>query len=110
MADDDDDEVPLLELELPDGVLEAEQAMEVLRAWVADGALHVIFDPDTFRDEVSEWGRLLSDVVHHIANAVELEGQMTRADAMKAIEQAFSENLHQAQHTMAGRIKGRTEH
>ncbi|MDX2289637.1 MAG: DUF5076 domain-containing protein [Hyphomicrobiaceae bacterium] len=108
MADDDD--TPLLELELPEGVLSADKAMEVLRAWVADGALHVVFDPETFRDDASEWGRLLSDVVHHIAHAVELDGQMSRSDALKIIERAFSENLHTNQLGMSGRIKGRTEH
>ena len=36
---DIDDDLPE-ELDLPDGVVEADEAIEVLRAWVADGALH----------------------------------------------------------------------
>ncbi|MBU1209791.1 MAG: DUF5076 domain-containing protein [Alphaproteobacteria bacterium] len=110
MHDDDDlDELPE-ELELPDGVVGAEQAVEVLRAWVADGALHVIFDPETFRDDVSEWGRLLSDVAQHVANAVEMDGQMTRGEALSKIHEAFDLNMQTSEAAMLGRIKGRTEH
>lgn len=110
MHDDDDlDDLPE-ELELPDGVVDADQAVEVLRAWVADGALHVIFDPETFRDDVSEWGRLLSDVAQHVANAVEMDGQMTRSDAVSKIHDAFDLNMQTSEIAMLGRIKGRTEH
>lgn len=105
----DDDDI-LAELELPDGVHEADEAVEVIRAWVADGALHVIFDPETFREEVSEWGRLLSDVVHHISHAVELDGQMSRHEALSQIHAAFDQGLSTNAVTMQGRIKGRTEH
>ena len=67
---------PLQELEVPEGVLDAEHAVEVLRAWIADGALHVIFEPGSFGQDVSEWGRLLSEVSHHIASGVALEGHL----------------------------------
>ncbi len=110
MHDDDDlDDLPE-ELELPDGVVDANEAVEVLRAWVADGALQVIFDPETFRDDVSEWGRLLSDVAQHVANAVEMDGQMTRAEANSKIQDAFDHNMQTNEVAMSGRIKGRTEH
>lgn len=106
MTDDDD----LGELDIPDGVHEADQAIEIIRAWVADGALHMIFDPETFQHDVSEWGRLLSDVAHHISNAVELDGQMSRYEAIDLIREAFSSGLGQDALTMSGKIKGRTEH
>lgn len=34
------------ELDLPEGVHDAEGADEILRAWTADGRLHVVFDPE----------------------------------------------------------------
>lgn len=106
---DIDDDLPE-ELDLPDGVAEADEAIEVLRAWVADGALHVIFDPETFHDDVSEWGRLLADVAQHVANAVEMDGQMNRADALAQMYDAFDRHIRADQPGTTGRIKGRTEH
>jgi hypothetical protein len=110
MNDDDELEVPPEELELPDGVVDADLAVEVLRAWVADGNLQVIFDPETFRHDVGEWGRLLSDIAQHVANAVEMDGQMNRNEALAQLHDAFDLNMHNADITMSGRIKGRTEH
>ncbi|MEO1281831.1 MAG: DUF5076 domain-containing protein [Pseudomonadota bacterium] len=106
---DHDDEL-LEDLDVPDGVRDAEDAVEVMRAWVADGALHVIFDPETFRHDVSEWGRLLGDVAQHIANAVELDGQMSRQEALNQIHDAIDVSVNANAVTMEGKIKGRTEH
>ena len=39
----------LLELDIPDGVPEAEEAVELIRAWVADGALVVTLNGEAFR-------------------------------------------------------------
>lgn len=97
------------ELDIPDGVRGAEQAIEVFRAWIADGGLHVVFDPETFRHDASEWGRLLADVTHHIANAIALEGQMPANAALSAIHDAFERGLGEAAQR-SGRIKGRTKH
>jgi Domain of unknown function (DUF5076) len=106
---DDMDDLPE-ELELPDGVVDAEEAVEVLRAWVADGALHVIFQPEIFGADISEWGRLLADVAQHVAHAVEMEGQMTRQEAISQIHDAFDLNMETGNTPLEGRIKGRTEH
>ena len=110
MHDDDELEDLPEELEFPDGVVDADQAVEVLRAWVADGTLQVIFDPETFRHDVTEWGRLLSDVAQHVANAVEMDGQMNRKEALDKIHDAFDLNMQSDDVAMSGRIKGRTEH
>lgn len=87
----DADEV-LEELEIPDGVLEADQAVEMIRAWVADGNLHVIVNGGTFAD-VADWGRLLAACAQQIAIATELGGQMDSATARRRIEQAFVGDL-----------------
>ncbi|MFV0369011.1 MAG: DUF5076 domain-containing protein [Hyphomicrobiaceae bacterium] len=101
----------LEELELPDGVHDAESALEVIRAWIADGGLHVIFNPETFTHDVSEWGRLLGDIAQHIAMAVELDGQMGRQEALAAMAEAFQRGLDDGNgQVMTGRIKGRIEH
>ena len=108
--DDSEFEAPE-ELELPDGVHDAEMATEVLRAWIADGGLHVIFNPETFSHDVSEWGRMLGDIVQHIARAVELDGQLSRDEALAAMVDAFQRGIGQTEsENMTGRIKGRVEH
>ena len=70
----------------------------------------VIFDPETFRHDVSEWGRLLSDIAQHVANAVEMDGQMNRNEALAQLHDAFDLNMHNPDLAMSGKIKGRTEH
>ncbi len=102
------------ELDIPDGVGEAKQAVEVLRAWIADGSLHVALAPEVFSHDVSEWGRLLSDVVQHVANAVSLDGQMPRDEAMRSIRTAIEQGLAvsdaEPAPTRIGKIKRGTRH
>ncbi len=100
----------ITELDVPDGVREANQAIEVLRAWIADGALHVTFDPETFQNGVPEWGRLLADVAHHVAHAVALNGQMDRGAALDLIHAAFDRHTGPSPDKMSGSMKSRTEH
>jgi hypothetical protein len=103
-------EGPLNELEVPDAIRDAESAVEVLRCWIGDGALHVTFDPTTFAHDVNEWGRLLSDVAHHIAKAVALDGQMESHEALTQIRQTFDHGIQTNPVTTSGKIKGRTRH
>lgn len=98
------------ELDIPDGARAAKEAVEVLRAFIGDGALHVIFDPETFRHDVSEWGRLLSDVAHHVAKAVAMDGQMAQPEALAAVQAAFERGIGAHPGTVSGAIKGRLNH
>lgn len=98
------------ELDVPDGVREAKSADEVLRAWIADGALHVTFPPAAFANDVSEWGRLLADIAHHIAKAVALDGQHGEPEALDAIKSAFERGIGSHGADRHGKIKGRTRH
>lgn len=102
----------LQELELPDGVLDAKSSTEIMRVWVADGGLHVIFHADTFAHDVSEWGRMLGDIAHHVADAIELDGQMSREQALRAVADAFAQAASETEQSQSrsGRIKGRTSH
>jgi len=105
MADD-----TIQELEIPDGALRASESVEVLRAFVGDGALHVIFDPSVFRHDVAEWGRLLSDIAHHVAKAVALDGQMPGDEALAKVAAAFERGVAGRAVTASGVIKGRSKH
>lgn len=105
MSDDDNHE-----LEIPDGVHDAELAIEVLRAWIADGSLHVIFDADTFADDFREWGRLLSEISHHVAEAATLEGHLSKDETLAAIRDGFQQGLAEPATARGGQLKGRTTH
>lgn len=101
---------PEHELDLPDGIEDAEQALEVLRAWIGDGALHVIFDPNTFGNEFAEWGRLLSEISHHIAQAAAMEGEISEDEALSVIREGYQRGLENWDGLRDGRIRGRTTH
>lgn len=81
---------PPVELDMPDGVREAEQSVELIRAFVADGTLMVSLNADAFGDRVSDWGRLLSEIAEHVAKAAALQGHMSEGEAEASIRQTFS--------------------
>ncbi|MEQ1717513.1 MAG: DUF5076 domain-containing protein [Hyphomicrobium sp.] len=81
---------PPKELDIPDGVGEAAQSIELIRAWIADGALMVSLNADAFGDRVSDWGRLLSEIAEHVAKAAALQGHMSEGEAEAAVRQTFS--------------------
>ena len=99
-----------VELDPPADALEAKAAFEVLRAWIADGRLHVTFQADTFAHDVTEWGRMLADISHHIARGVSLAGLLTEKEALAAISEAYDRGAGAASTVTAGRVLGRTKH
>lgn len=107
MTDDLDEPT---ELAPPEGIHGAAEAVEVLRAWIADGSLHVTFDPETFSHDVAEWGRLLSDIAVHVANAVALDGQMSFQEALSAVHQAYDNGVAEQYPEITGKIVGRATH
>ena len=104
------DTSPPVELDPPAEALNAKAAFEVLRAWIADGKLHVTLQAETFSHDVSEWGRMLADMSHHIARAVALGGSVTEKEAVSMIAEAFDRGVTQATTVAVGQIKGRTRH
>ena len=112
-TDDASDGESIIELDIPDGLGEAERAVEVFRAWVADGALHVIFKPGTFAD-VADWGRLLADCARHLATAAALDGQMDADTALRRIDGGFKRALQGSEDvpepTRTGTIKRPRHH
>lgn len=104
------DEELLLELDPPDGVEEAESAVEVLRAWIGDGALLVSLNASAFGDQVEDWGRLLAELGHHVANAAVLNGFMDEGEAKASLRDAFTTSFDADTGETRGRIKGQTKH
>lgn len=99
-----------VELDMPDGVADADQAVELLRAWVADGALLVSLNADAFGDRAIDWGRMFGELAHHVARASKLNGHMDEHEALQAIRRGFDTTLSTAQPTMSGKVRGRVSH
>lgn len=99
-----------IELEIPDGVPEADQAVELMRAWIADGAMMVSLNADAFGDRVGDWGRFLGEIGQHVAHAASLQGYMPEHEALQAIREGFETTLPQHQPAMSGKVRGRLNH
>jgi hypothetical protein len=99
-----------LELDPPDGIEEADTAVEVLRAWIGDGALLVSLNSSAFADEVRDWGRLLAEIGHHVAKSAALNGYMGEDEAQTALREAFVANFETTPGPTSGRLRGKTKH
>ncbi len=98
------------ELDRPDGVEEAESAVEVLRAWIGDGALLVSLNSSAFADQVGDWGRLLAEIGHHVARAAALNGYMREEAAQAALREAFVASFETAPGPTSGKLRGQIKH
>ncbi len=100
----------LLELDIPDGVPEAEQAVELIRAWVADGALAVALNSEAFGSQLQEWGRVLAQIGHRIAHASELNGEAGPDRAIAALRSGFDSAFPKSELATYGKTRKRLTH
>jgi hypothetical protein len=105
----EEEESPI-ELDPPEGIEDAETAVEVLRAWIGDGALLVALNSTAFGDNVQDWGRLLAEIGHHVARAAALNGYMTEDEAKAALRDAFVSSFETVSASMSGKLKGPKAH
>lgn len=64
------------ELVIPPPANRDPDSIEMIRAWIAEEGLHCtlnvgLYKGDGKHDEAKVWGMLLSDVVRHVANALQ---------------------------------------
>jgi hypothetical protein len=109
MSDFHDSE-PLLELDVPDGVPEAEQAVELIRAWVADGSLAVALNGEAFGPQLEEWGRVLAQIGHHIARATSLSGELGERRSIEALRKGFDASFPKNDLLSIGKTGRRVTH
>jgi|ThiBiot_300_plan_2_1041538.scaffolds.fasta_scaffold28573_2 hypothetical protein len=109
MSDIQEAERPL-ELDIPDGVPEAQQAVELIRAWVADGSLMVTLNGEAFGDHLRDWGRLLAQIGHHVARATALNGRMTESRSLAEIRKGFDAMLPVNEPALSGKVRRRVMH
>ena len=99
-----------VELDPPDGIEDAETAVEVLRAWIVDGALLVSLNSSAFGDQVRDWGRLLAEIGHHVAKGAALNGYMREDEAQTALREAFVANFEATPGPTSGKLRGQLKH
>jgi uncharacterized protein DUF5076 len=104
------DSDPLLELDVPDAVPEADQAVELIRAWVADGALAVTLNGEAFGPQLEEWGRVLAQIGHHIAHAASLNGELGEARSFEALRKGFDSSFPKSELATYGKTRKRVTH
>lgn len=75
------------ELAIPFAAHEAEQASEVLRAWIIDNGLHVSLQRGF--DDPAVWGVLLTDIARHVARIFETENVCSQEEALEKIKEAL---------------------
>jgi hypothetical protein len=100
----------LLELDVPDGVPEAEQAVELIRAWVADGSLAIALNSDAFGPQLEEWGRVLAQIGHHIARAASLSGEIVEERSIEALRKGFDASFPKSDLLSFGKTRRRVTH
>lgn len=99
-----------IELDVPDGISDARQAVEVLRAWIADGSMMLSLNSEAFGERVVDWGRILGEIGHHVARSAKLNGHMSEHEALQAVRQGFDAAMQSSQPTMSGKVRGRVSH
>ncbi len=100
----------LLELEIPEEVPEADQAVELIRAWVADGALVVTLNGEAFGERLEEWGRLLAQIGHHVARAASLNGETGEQRLIAAVRKGFDEAFPKNELAVYSKARKRVTH
>lgn len=79
---------------IPPDILANPEAVEVLRAFVADGGLSISFTRAF--DDPSMWGMLLVDIARHAARVFEKEGVCSEEEALRSIYGMFEAELSDA--------------
>jgi len=78
------------ELIKPSAADKAQNATELIRAWIVDKDLHCSLNVGVFGDnERIVWGILLSDVARHVADAIEREKGIPAKESLAQIASSF---------------------
>jgi hypothetical protein len=100
---------PMRILEPPDEVKAASRRQEVFRAWIDGGMLSVSVCnrfPESYKEDPTEiWGMLISDIFHHVVDAIVLETSRERDEVQGSLRQSFEDVARSERGTRHGTIK-----
>lgn len=81
------------QLMIPPAVAEDAKAFELVRAWIANGSLHVSLEMGGW-DDPTAWGVVMADLIRHVANFYReekgLNPEHTMARIREVMEAEFS--------------------
>ena len=83
---------------IPEAALRDEEAVEMLRVWIAERKLHCsmkigMYEESTQIPEGKAWGTILADVARHVAEALKAAYGKDPTDTVAHIRDAFAQEL-----------------
>jgi hypothetical protein len=89
---------PTGELIIPPAAIADERSVEMLRLWIAGGALHCSLNIGHWQDasaieEEEAWGKVLADAIQHIASAIRERQGKDRKETIRRIFKALEDEL-----------------
>lgn len=93
-----DKEIKLNQRPIPEAALRDEDAVEMLRVWIAERKLHCSMKVGMYREtmnvpEEKAWGTILADVARHLANALESGYSTNAVESLQKIRESFNNEL-----------------
>ncbi|TWU05783.1 DUF5076 domain-containing protein [Stieleria varia] len=90
-----DNRKPLM---IPPAAEADDNAIEMARAWIAEGGLHCVLNVGHWHknSETSEphaWGIMLADIAQHISNALEDVAGLDRRETLNSVVEAFNTEI-----------------
>ena len=80
------------QLEIPRGVVSDPKAFELVRAWVAQGDLHVSLQMGGW-DDPTAWGVVLADLVRHVARFYAEQKRLDTEQTIARVRDAMDTEL-----------------
>lgn len=90
-----DNRKPLM---LPPAAETDDNAVEMVRGWIAEGGLHCVLNVGHWHkssvvDEPRAWGIMLADIARHIANALQDVTGLDRRESLRLVAQSFNSEV-----------------
>ena len=92
------EELKMNQRPIPEPALRDEDAVEMLRVWIAERGLHCSMKVGMYHEtmNVSEeraWGTILADVARHVAKALESGYSVNQTESLQKIRDSFLQEL-----------------
>jgi Domain of unknown function (DUF5076) len=83
---------------IPEAALRDDDAVEMLRVWIAEGGLHCSIKVGLYREtmniaEENAWGTILADVARHVAAALQSGYAASAPESLTKIRDSFVNEL-----------------